>query len=563
MTSQSKTTLGAIALLFVAALLVTFATNKYIGSDPKASLLVSESILTHQTIKLDHYGEDKLREYGYAIKNRGGHFYYYFPLGTPVVSLPFVAIAKVFGLDVSSSRYLMQTGITVVTSVLTLVFLMKLARLFLSPVNALLISAVFWFGTSLVSTSGTALWSHNFATLFALIAIYCAIKATRSNQAANWPVIAIALFLAYFCRPSMAILAPFLLLYLFSYSRAAAIYAGILLAVLLGFLVAFSLHEFGSFLPDYYLPKRLAGGRFQQALLGNLFSPARGLFVYSPFILVAWLCYPFAQKKWDLKKSWLLIGLAWPLCHLVMISRFPDWWAGVSFGSRFMTGVIPGLFLLTLYTWPTRIESATSKIAAGCLILSCVAAIYMNSVQALFNPYAAQWGLQPNINDYPEYLFDWEYPQFLADKDGHEVRMVRHANKYFVPVKAGEKISDFSGRVAFIDWYDPAHSSKWSAGASSKMLFITDREPEKFVGELLLKMRVDALGAQRAAIDFNGTRIFSGELGALNGTQVIRFQPALIRTGANFLAFYFPDAYQPETAAAQLLSLALVEMQLN
>lgn len=75
-----------------------------------------------------------------------------------------------------------QIAIASLTALLTLVFLLKLARIFLSPANAILISSIFWFGTSLASTSGTALWSHNFATLFALIAIYVVIKETKEYQ---------------------------------------------------------------------------------------------------------------------------------------------------------------------------------------------------------------------------------------------------------------------------------------------------------------------------------------------------------------------------------------------
>ena len=59
-----------------------FAHNRNTASDPRGTLLVSEAILTHGTVKLDHYGEDLLRGYAYAVHRKNDHSYYYFPIGT-------------------------------------------------------------------------------------------------------------------------------------------------------------------------------------------------------------------------------------------------------------------------------------------------------------------------------------------------------------------------------------------------------------------------------------------------------------------------------------------------
>ncbi len=62
---------------------------------------------------------------------------------------------------------------------------------------------------------------------------------------------------------------------------------------------AFSFHELGQALPDYYLPERLADTqRFGTALLANLGSPSRGLFVFSPFLLVAIVLF-VRQRVWS------------------------------------------------------------------------------------------------------------------------------------------------------------------------------------------------------------------------------------------------------------------------
>src|SRR5262245_37934901 len=92
-----------ISILATAFLLVTFATVRYTTSDSRGSLFVSESILTHHTIKLDHYGEEFLKNY-YTVHKKNNHFYYFFPLGTPIISIPFVAVARGFGLEMSTSE---------------------------------------------------------------------------------------------------------------------------------------------------------------------------------------------------------------------------------------------------------------------------------------------------------------------------------------------------------------------------------------------------------------------------------------------------------------------------
>jgi hypothetical protein len=43
-----------------------------------------------------------------------------------------------------------------------------------------------------------------------------------------------------------------------------------------------------------------------------------------------------------------------------------------------------------------------------------LAGIFINSGQGLFNVKTALWNAYPNIDEYPELLFDWRYPQFLT-----------------------------------------------------------------------------------------------------------------------------------------------------
>ena len=125
-----------------ACLTVLFSNIRNTGSDPRATLLGSESILTHGTIRLDHYGDDVLDRCGRAVREKNGHRYNYFPLGTAVVSLPFVALANACGVQMVESEPDMQMGIAALTAALTMLLLIQTARLFMPPLHAFILTAV-------------------------------------------------------------------------------------------------------------------------------------------------------------------------------------------------------------------------------------------------------------------------------------------------------------------------------------------------------------------------------------------------------------------------------------
>ena len=322
----------------------------YTGSDPRGTLLVSQALMNRGTIKLDYYSPDVLRPYGGSIyKKANGHYYYFFPLGTSLAALPVVAAANAFGIDMVDYEAETQGLLVTLVAGLTMLMLFKIARLYLPFHESMLLALLCWFGSSFAGTTGTALWSHNFAALFALLAIHAAVASVHGSDFRLWPLLALYLFSAYLCRPTMAFLWPCMLVFLFVHKKTAAVKTAVLLTFCLALFMLFSFSEFGQILPDYYLPKRLEGGRFLTALYGNLFSPARGLFVFSPFFLLPLLVLHRLRNREKKDPALMLIALVWPIAHLVVISRYPHWWAGFSFGPRFMTDAIPGLFVLLCY----------------------------------------------------------------------------------------------------------------------------------------------------------------------------------------------------------------------
>lgn len=432
---ETRIFLRLLGLLSIVFITVVSAKGIYTSSDPRGSVLVSQSILKQGTIKLDAYKESVFDRYGCVITDhpdwyncviyrKNGHYYYYFPLGASIVSIPVVAVFNIAGFDVLSYfnyEVSLQVIISAICAILTCCCLFSLAHLYLGKNKSLMLSAIAWFGTSFASTTATALWSHNFATLFALVAIYLSVRSAKLQNYKLWPVLAISLFFSYLCRPTLILLVPFLILYIFLSNKKIAIFVSLLFSGCMLVFMGFSFYEFKQILPDYYSLTRLSGNdSFLEALYGNLLSPSRGLVVFSPIFLLPVLFSKSFYLSIKNQKALLLL-LVWPVVHWIVISRFPHWWAGWSYGPRLMTDVLPGFYLLLVLT-VKRME-LSRPLPLGALLVLGALSIYINTFQGLFNEYTPRWNAQPDIDQHPEYLFDWRYPQFLHNRERHEARL--------------------------------------------------------------------------------------------------------------------------------------------
>lgn len=182
----------------------------YTEADTRATLLVAEQIVDNGTITLDAYPRDELGPY-YNFQDKNGHVYDFFPVGTSLLAVPAVALAKWAGIDVVETDANLQIALAALAAALIVVLLFWLARRFLRFGTALALSAVAWFGTMLASTGGTALWSHIPAVVFGLLTLLLLVLITEDQRTRLWPLLGVTLFAGYLMRPTMAVLVPFAL----------------------------------------------------------------------------------------------------------------------------------------------------------------------------------------------------------------------------------------------------------------------------------------------------------------------------------------------------------------
>src|SRR3989442_15553006 len=107
LTARGHVTSNTLAgvLIFFVTLFVYWCSPVTQVTDSNYSMLLSQDLLEHRSFLLDHYAIPRLTpEFHYntimngaihQIELRDGHFYYYFPPGASVLSIPFVAVMKV------------------------------------------------------------------------------------------------------------------------------------------------------------------------------------------------------------------------------------------------------------------------------------------------------------------------------------------------------------------------------------------------------------------------------------------------------------------------------------
>jgi hypothetical protein len=166
----------------------------------------------------------------------------------------------------------------------------------------------------------------------------------------------------------------------------------------------YNLHFFGSLTGGYgsggWHP---TPGYVLGALAGTLFSPNRGLFIYSPWAALSLLSLPAAGARLRSYPVVLAALAAVPL-HLAAISAWPCWWAGGSFGPRFWTEVMP-LFAILL---GLALDRSWSR--RRLLLFSFAAAILWSvAVQGVgAHCYASSWNGSPvSVDDDPGRCWDW------------------------------------------------------------------------------------------------------------------------------------------------------------
>lgn len=534
-------------LALASALLAASGKVSYTGSDPRGTLLTAQAILQHGTLALDPYPAAPT---DYRVMTRAGHRFYAYPPGTPIAALPAVAVARLAGLDMSrpDDDDRVQRVLAAISVGLTAILASLLAVRWLPWPLALTLAGIFVFGTPVMSTLGTALWSTNFT----VVAVFAALVLVSRYQVASGlrhaTLIGVLLGFACWCRPTAIVPAGLVTLWVWGHAarnppasrRQALIDAGALsgaVLVPLGVLTIVSRLAYGTWLPDYYIGMRLAGSdRFGTALLALLVSPSRGLLIFAP-LAVPMLAVTLTSPSRVLRAPLAGLAVIWICVHLAIVSRFPYWWGGYSYGCRLLVEMLPGVFVLTCAASAT-IDTRSPhwrRLGLAALLAAGALGVWINSVQGLFNPATAAWNASPSIDSFPGYALDWRLPQFRATQARLDDRLQRHGQWLRPALESNVAYTPDSTRLEFAAWSElenvDGSAVRKSIGATPSVRFLVAEDMLHGTDRLMVTVGLGAERPTAGQVWFNGRRVADLTVRSAEREYfVIAIPRALVRT---------------------------------
>jgi hypothetical protein len=225
---------------------------------------------------------------------------------------------------------------------------------------ALGLTALYALGTAAFSTSSQGIWQHGPSQLFICLGLYW-LTDPRLEKKKGWaaPVFwgGLCWAAAVWCRyTDLLMFGAVFAWFVFQRRRQAAIF-------FLG-----SLPAFGALALDNYFHSGFLGmtgyGSEQTAFhssgwagfLGVLFSPGRGLLVFSPFVIFSFWSLAFLSLKEWRGSYWPFFSLA-ILADILLYGFWHAWTGGWCYGSRMTADIIP-LLVFALYPLVPRLKSS-------------------------------------------------------------------------------------------------------------------------------------------------------------------------------------------------------------
>ena len=386
--------------------------------DMALTIPTSRSILFYQNLDLNEYtGSPLLNHYG--VLQEGTSLLNFFPWTPSLFALPTILINDLLskvGVTTGSYRLIMW-GNTWDLEAITASVLMGITSALIAELCwqrlrntyprrriqiSLAVGTVFGLGTSMWSIASRSIWQHG-PSIFVVTLVLLILdkELNRSErQISSLASIGALVAFAYTIRPTNGILILVLSFYMLRFPRRlfGAYFAG-LSSVMIGWTVINLLSGYG-FLPLYNRSGRLEfHPDFFEAVTANLLSPSRGLLVFSPFLIFSILQFRVLRSP---SRSDSLDVIAATMIILLLIgnSLFPHWWAGHSFGPRFMSETIPYFAILFIAgfrakncEWSTK-DSVFMRSRIGLIAALSVVSVAIHAQGALIEETAC-WNRLP------------------------------------------------------------------------------------------------------------------------------------------------------------------------
>lgn len=406
-----------VLMLFGACVLVYSLNLREISSqDTIPTRVLPVALIEDHRLDLDRF----FRDYPSGgplpswVQHVDGHYLSPYPVLPALLAVPIYLVpVSVLGGDSWVLVNILAKGSAALFAALAVVFVYLALGQLAGETVALGIALVYAFGTSTWSVSSQGLWGHGPAQLFLGAALYGVLRGEADPRFFGGAGLAAGLMVA--SRPQTALVGAALLAYVVHRDWRRGVRSAVLCAVALLPVLLYNRWAFGSVRGAYAQLTALhaeydrVAGVWQtplgEGLLGLLVSPSRGLFVYSPVLVVA-----FAGLVLSLRRHrghffhYLAGGL---LATLLVLGKYSVWWGGHSFGPRYLTDLLPLLALGLVPAWePLRRARPLRAVFLGLFVVSVL--VQVIGVLYYPSPRDVDWNTSPrDVNLAPERLWDW------------------------------------------------------------------------------------------------------------------------------------------------------------
>jgi len=399
------------------------------ASDTIPASFLPFSILENHNLYMDRYSAIFIQEstpsFFVEIK---GHYLSLFPIVTPLLVTPLYIITYTllklinYPIDVFNPGFLLIVTImeklsASIIATLSSIFVFSSLKELTNRRIALIGAIIFAFATNTWTISSQALWQHGMSELLLSMIIYFVIINEKKEENKNISYLGLLSGLFIYNRPPDSILLLPVLIYILSINKFKIIrYFSFMFAASTPFLL-YNFYFFGNLFGGYNSNFDVLALNSETWLhfIGLLISPNRGLFVYSPILVLAIFGYFKISKIVNKRiKSFLFIFGLSIILNILVYSSFWHWWGGWSYGPRFLTGMLPILIIFSGLYLDNHINYNNKKkmisISIGLILISW--SIFVQIVGAFYYPNGG-WDDNPNLIQHPERLWDWKDTQIM------------------------------------------------------------------------------------------------------------------------------------------------------
>ena len=240
--------------------------------------------------------------------------------------------------------------------------------------TSVLVTLALAFGTSVWSTASQALWQHTPSLLFQLIGVWFILRGKKRGALAVAPG---ALFFsaATVVRMNNAVAALLFTLYaLIEYRAALGRWMVWAIPPAALAMIYNALYNGSPFVFGYQegLTQTMAWLRVD-GIIGLFLSPSRGLFIYSPFLLLA--LYGAARARRESARLFYFCVTIVFVVSVYLLSMFQNWDGGWGYGSRLLVDALPYLTFLLIPALP-HVRGIARGVFWAALVYSVILQIF-------------------------------------------------------------------------------------------------------------------------------------------------------------------------------------------